>query len=106
MESIVVLVTCKSEREAGNIARAVVNKRLAACANIAKSTVKSLYWWKGKTEAATEVLMLIKTTRGRFDALEKEIRRLHSYDTPEIIALPIVAGSKAYLKWISESVAK
>lgn len=106
MKSIVVLVTCKSQREAEKIARAVIDKRLAACVNIVKSSAKSIYSWKGKVEAATEVLLLIKTTRRRFRALETEIRHLHSYDTPEIIALPIVAGSNAYLKWVSDSVAK
>lgn len=67
------------------------------------SPTTSVYWWKGKVETATEVLMLVKTTRTKFGALEKEIRRLHSYKTPEIIAVPIVAGSKPYLKWLRES---
>jgi periplasmic divalent cation tolerance protein len=104
MESMVVLVTCGSAREAGRLARAVVRKRLAACVNVMASPVKSVYWWKGKVETATEVLMLIKTTRRKFRVLEKEIRRLHSYETPEIIALPIAAGSIAYLKWLRNSV--
>jgi periplasmic divalent cation tolerance protein len=66
--------------------------------------VQSVYRWKGKVETTKEVLLLIKSTRKRFSALEREIRRLHSYETPEIIALPIVAGSRAYLRWIEESV--
>ena len=65
--------------------------------------VRSVYWWKGKVETATEVLMLVKTTRRMFGALEKEIRRLHSYETPEIIAVPIIAGSKGYLEWLRSS---
>lgn len=105
MESIVVLVSCASHREAEKITRAVLRKRLAACANILKSSAKSIYRWKGKIEVAAETLMLVKTTRRKFGALEREIGRLHSYDTPEIIALPIIAGSKAYLKWVTDCVA-
>lgn len=104
MESIVVLVSCGSAREAQRLGRELVRKKLAACVNVTASPVKSIYWWKGKVEAVLEVLMLIKTTRSKFSALEKEIRRLHSYETPEIIALPIVAGSEAYLAWLWKSV--
>ncbi|MFZ0334484.1 MAG: divalent-cation tolerance protein CutA [Candidatus Acidiferrales bacterium] len=104
MESIVVLVTCGSAKEARRLAGALVSKRLAACVNVMAVPVKSVYRWKGKVEAATELLMLIKTTRRKFAALEKEIRQLHSYETPEIIALPIAAGSKAYLEWLRNSV--
>lgn len=86
------------------MARAVVRKRLAACVNVAMSSVESVYWWKGKVETAREVLLFIKTARRGFGALAKEIKRLHSYDTPEIIALPIAAGSQAYLKWLRKSV--
>lgn len=103
MESIVVFVTCDSARGARVIARALVQKRLAACVNIMGS-LKSIYRWKGRIESANEVLMFIKTTRAKFAALEDEIRRLHSYDTPEIIALPICEGSKPYLKWLRECV--
>jgi periplasmic divalent cation tolerance protein len=103
MESIVVLVSCGSGKEAERIARELVRKKLAACVNVTRP-VRSIYWWKGKVEAALEVLMLIKTTRHEFLALEREIRRLHSYETPEIIALPIVAGSKTYLAWLWKSV--
>ncbi len=104
MESIVVLVTCGAAKEAQRLGRALVRKRLAACVNVMTSPVKSVYWWKGKVEMAVEELILIKTTRKKFRALEKEIRRLHSYETPEIIALPIAAGSKAYLDWLRKSV--
>lgn len=104
MESVVVLVTCGSAREAQRLARALVRRRLAACVNVATSPVKSIYWWKGKIESTSETMLLIKTTGGKFLALEKEIRRLHAYGTPEIIALPIVAGSKPYLDWLRNSV--
>jgi|SRR5579859_5567002 len=103
-DKIVVMVTCRSQAEAKKIARAVVEARLAACANVMGGPVQSIYRWKGKVETAKEVLVLMKSTRKRFSALEREIRRLHSYDTPEIIAVPIAEGSKAYLRWIKESV--
>ncbi|HEV2422674.1 MAG TPA: divalent-cation tolerance protein CutA [Candidatus Acidoferrales bacterium] len=102
-EEIVVLVTCGSAKEARHLSEVLVRKKLAACVNMTVSPIRSVYRWKGKVEAATEVLMLIKTTQKRFGALEKAIQRLHSYETPEIIALPIVAGSTRYLKWLRES---
>ena len=103
-DKIVVLVTCGSAREARKIARPVVAKRLAACANIFSGRVESVYRWKGKVESAREVLMVIKSSRKRFPALEQEIRRWHSYEVPEIIALNIERGSRGYLEWIAESV--
>lgn len=101
---IIVLVTCGSAREARKIARALVEHKFAACANILQAPVQSIYRWKGKVEAAKEVLIILKTSRTRFPALEREVRRLHSYEVPEIIALPIERGARAYLEWISESV--
>lgn len=102
--SVVVLVTCGSAKEAKSIADALVRKHLATCVNIVTSPVRSIYRWKGKIETAREYLLLIKTSRRRFAALEKEIQELHSYEVPEIIALPIARGSKPYLKWLGESV--
>ena len=101
---IVVLVTCSSAKEARKIARAVVEQRLAACANIVTSPVQSVYRWKGRVESAKEFLLVIKTTQSRFAKLKAEVKRLHSYDVPEIIALPIAHGAAAYLAWISNSV--
>jgi periplasmic divalent cation tolerance protein len=88
--------------EARKIGRAVVEKELAACANIVAG-VESIYRWKGKVEQAREVLVVMKTSATRLRELEREVKRLHSYDVPEFIALPIVAGSKEYLKWIGEN---
>ncbi|MGB8543173.1 MAG: divalent-cation tolerance protein CutA [Candidatus Acidiferrales bacterium] len=102
---IVVLVTCGSAKEARKIARAVVEKHLAACANVLSSPVQSVYRWKGRVESAKEFLLIIKTTKARFPKLKAEITRLHSYDVPEIIALRIAAGAPDYLTWISDSVA-
>jgi periplasmic divalent cation tolerance protein len=84
----------------------VVGEQLAACVNIVLSPVESLYRWKGKVERAREYLLVMKTTSKRLAALENEVKRLHSYDVPEFIALPITEGSKKYLLWLEESVAK
>ena len=102
-ESRIVLVTCGSITEARRIAKKVVNKRLAACANIMLGPVESIYWWKGKVQSGREVLMLLKTSEKRLDELEKEVLRQHSYDVPEFIALPIGAGTREYLAWLQES---
>lgn len=102
-DKCVVLVTCGSAAEAKRIARAVVEARLAACVSLLPGAVTSIYRWKGKVESARERLLLIKTSRNRLAKLQAAIGRLHSYDLPEIIALPIVAGSRAYLDWIEES---
>jgi len=103
-DKIVVLVTCGSASEARRIARALVEERLAACVNVVRTPVESVYRWKGRIEAAREFLLLVKTARRRFAALEREIRRLHSYEVPEIIALPVERGSRDYLAWVTESV--
>jgi periplasmic divalent cation tolerance protein len=97
-----VFVTCASIAQARSIGRSVVTKKLAACANILPS-VQSIYRWKGKVESAREVLLLIKTTAARVPQLEKEVKRLHSYEVPEFIALPIAAGSSGYLNWIQQN---
>ena len=90
---VVVLVTCGSRREAARIARSVVTQRLAACVNILDAPVRSVYRWKGKIEQAREFLLVIKSSRARLAPLQTEVERLHSYEVPEFIALPIVAGS-------------
>jgi periplasmic divalent cation tolerance protein len=101
-DKFVVLVTCSSATEARRIARAVVDARLAACVNILPGAVQSIYRWKGKVESARERLLLIKTSRKRLAKLRTTVERLHSYDVPEFIAIPIAAGSPAYLAWIEE----
>lgn len=102
-DKIVVLVTCGSAAEAKRIAKSLVDARLAACVNILQAQVVSVYRWKRKVESAKETLLIIKSARSKFPALESAIKRIHSYDVPEIIALPIVAGSRDYLQWITES---
>ena len=101
-EKVVVLVTCGSAGEADGIARALVGSRLAACVNVLESGVRSVYHWKGKIENAREFLLLIKTARKLVPALRWQIEKLHSYELPEVIALPIVDGSPAYLAWLNE----
>lgn len=100
----IVLVTCGSKAEARKIGRELVERRLAACVNLVSAPIESIYRWKGRTESAKEFLLVIKSTRSRFAALRREIETLHSYDVPEIISLPISAGSPKYLKWLAESV--
>jgi len=103
-DKIVVLVTCGSISEARRIAKAVVRARLAACVNISAATVESVYRWKGKVEKTREYLLFMKSTRKRFGALRHEIERMHGYNVPEIIALPVVEGLAPYLRWVEESV--
>jgi periplasmic divalent cation tolerance protein len=100
----IVLVTCGSIAEARKIGRSVVEKKLAACANIV-SGVESIYRWKGKVERAREVLVVMKTTSNRLSQLEREVKGMHSYELPEFIVLHIAAGSKDYLSWIGTSTA-
>ena len=99
-DKIVVLNTCASAEEAAQIARALVEKRLAACVNIVPA-IRSFYRWKGAIQDDQEVLLLIKSRRPHFDALRAEIERLHSYEVPEVIAMPIVEGSESYLGWMA-----
>ena len=100
----IVLVTCGSFKEARKIARGIVEKRLAACVNIGTAPVESVYRWKGKIETGREFLLVMKTTSAQLGELEKEVKRLHSYDVPEFVVIEIAAGSKDYLKWIEDSV--
>jgi len=99
----IVLVTCGNLIEARRIASKVVRKHLAACVTVILGPVQSVYRWKGKVQTAREQLLLIKTVEKQLGPLEAEIKRLHSYDVPEIIALPAVWGSADYLSWLSEN---
>jgi periplasmic divalent cation tolerance protein len=100
-DKIVVLSACASDQEALRIARALVESRLAACVNVLPQ-VRSVYRWKGAVEEAAAVLLVIKTTAGLLDELGAELRKLHSYELPEMVALPIAAGSPEYLDWIGK----
>ena len=98
---IVALVACGSKKKAGEIADSLLKKRLIACANII-SGVESKFWWNGRIDKAKEFLILLKARKKDFKKIEKEIRRIHSYEVPEIIAFPIIAGSEKYLDWLKE----
>ncbi len=104
-EYVQVFTTVEKREDADRIASTVVNSRLAACAQIL-GPIHSTYWWKGKVEEAGEWLLMMKTRQDLFSALEKEIRTIHPYEVPEIIALPIVAGSVPYLEWIEAETKK
>jgi len=101
-DAIVVFMTAANGEEATRLADMLVGAHLAACVQILPE-IESVYRWEGKIERSSEVLLLAKTTRGKFDDLEREVRALHSYDTPEIVAVPIVAGSAPYLEWLSKA---
>lgn len=98
-----VLMTAANLAEAARLAEMLVGAQLAACVQILPP-MDSVYRWKGTIERETEVLLIAKTVRSRFEEVEREVRALHSYEVPEIIALPITAGSARYLKWLSASV--
>ena len=98
-DKIVVLSTASSAAEAETIARRLVDERLAACVNVVTG-VRSFYRWKGKIEKSPEWLLVIKSSRGRFEELRAALEKLHSYDVPEVIALPVVEGTKNYLHWM------
>lgn len=98
---MVVYITAGSSTEGDRLARALVEERLAACVNRI-APVHSVYRWEGKVEQSEEQLLIIKTQKERFPALERRVRELHSYTVPEIIALPIIDGSQDYLRWLSE----
>lgn len=102
-EVIVVFMTAANREEAGRLAEMLVEKRLAACVQILPE-IESVYRWQGKVERQREVLLIAKTTRSNFEELEKEVRARHSYETPEIVALPLSAGSGPYLEWLKTSV--
>ena len=101
-DALVVLVTAGSESEAETIANALLDERLAACVNIG-GPVRSLYRWQGRIADDREWQLVIKTQAALFDALADRVRALHSYDVPEIIGLPVTAGSPAYLAWLEET---
>jgi len=99
---IVVFVTAANAKEAQKIADKLIRGRLAACVNIV-TNVKSLFWWDGRLDSAQEALLVIKSARSKFSAIVKAVKSVHSYEVPEIIALPVVAGEKKYLRWIDAS---
>jgi periplasmic divalent cation tolerance protein len=99
----IILSTAGSEDEARKIANALIEQKLAACVNIIPQ-IESIYRWRGKVESSREWLLLIKTTAEKFAAVRDAIRKLHSYELPECIAIAVDDGSSDYLQWIEESI--
>jgi periplasmic divalent cation tolerance protein len=101
--SLVVLVAARDRDDAMALGRVLVDERLAACVTVVPA-VTSLYVWEGKREETSEALLLIKTEASRYPSLERRVLALHSYTTPEVLALPVCAGAPAYVRWLRESV--
>jgi len=101
-DKIVVFSTCATAADAERLARALVDQRLAACVNVVPA-IRSFYHWKGQTEATDEFLLVVKTSRPLFAALHAELEKLHPYELPELLALPIVAGAENYLNWLQDN---
>jgi periplasmic divalent cation tolerance protein len=99
-DKIIVLSTCATEEDAERLARVLLDAHLAACVNIVPR-VRSFYHWKGALETSDEVLLLIKSSRDLFGDLRATLEKAHSYEVPEILAIPIVAGGENYLNWLS-----
>jgi periplasmic divalent cation tolerance protein len=97
--NIVVFSTCGSAEEAERLARQLLEARLAACVNVI-TQIRSFYWWKGEIEDSGECLLVVKTSRDLFEPLRAALESAHSYELPEILALPVVAGSPNYLSWL------
>lgn len=103
-EIILVFVTVPGLREGRLISRAVLTSRLAACVNVIPG-IQSMYQWKGKIVQEKEALLVLKTTRARYQKLEQKIKQLHSYEVPEVIAIPLICGSSQYIGWVMREVA-
>ena len=102
-DALVVITTTETEEDAERLAHLLVERELAACVQVLPQ-ITSVYRWQGKVERAGETLLLIKTTRQAYPRLESAIKENHTYQTPEIIALPVEAGSIEYLDWLNASV--
>jgi periplasmic divalent cation tolerance protein len=103
-DKIVIFSTCGSQEEAEQLARRLLEARLAACVNVIMQ-IRSFYWWKGKIEESGEWLLVIKTSRPLFDRVRALLESAHSYELPEVLALPVVAGSPGYLAWMDKELA-
>jgi periplasmic divalent cation tolerance protein len=98
-DKIVVFSTCSGEEEAERLARLLLDRRLAACVSVVPH-LRSFYWWKGAVESSGECLLLVKSSRPLFDQLRAALEAAHSYEIPEVLALPVVAGGPQYLDWL------
>jgi periplasmic divalent cation tolerance protein len=98
----VTIITCPSPKEAAKVKSLLLDNHLVACVNIIKG-VSSFFWWQGKVDSASEVMLLAKTTRAKFKEVVRRVTEVHPYDVPEIIAVPIIGGNKPYLDWIDDN---
>jgi periplasmic divalent cation tolerance protein len=105
MTNIIVLMTTATREEAEKITSKLLDERLIACANTT-GPVSSLFWWKGKISQEKEFLTLMKTRTELFDELAKKVKQMHSYEVPEIIAVPIAKGEQSYMEWLNSSLRK
>lgn len=99
---IVVFMTVPDKKEATKIAQSLLKEKLIACANIV-GPVSSLFWWKGKIDKASEFLVIMKSKKNLFKKLSERVKELHSYEVPEVIALPVIDGLPSYLNWLGAS---
>jgi periplasmic divalent cation tolerance protein len=104
-DKIVILCTCSCQEEAGSLARSLVEAHLAACVSVIPQ-VQSYYYWKGALESSNECLLMIKSSQALFEELRSHLVRLHSYEVPEILAIPVSEGSPDYLHWLDTSLAR
>ncbi|WP_337244018.1 divalent-cation tolerance protein CutA [Luteimonas sp. gir] len=104
MPVLTCLNTCPDDATAQHVARALVDARLAACVNLVPG-VTSIYRWQGQVQSDAEVLLVIKTTADRLEALTERLRALHPYDTPALVALPVAGGLADYLRWVDDETA-
>ena len=103
--NVVIFITTGTDEEAHKIANMLLNKRKAACVNVL-SKVRSLFWWQDKLDSAQESLLIVKTRASLLSEIVSMVREVHSYDVPEVIALPIIGGNPDYLEWIGKEVKK
>jgi periplasmic divalent cation tolerance protein len=101
--NVVIFITCANNKEARKIAQSLVQQRLVACVNIVDK-INSIFWWQKKVDSASELLLIAKSKKSLIHKIIRQVKLLHSYKVPEIIALPIVAGNRDYINWINESV--
>lgn len=99
---IVIFITVPGKKQAHHIARALIKNKLAACVNIV-DRIESFFWWQNKVDFASEALLVIKSKKSKLARIIRLVKSMHSYEVPEIIALPIIAGDKPYLNWVDES---
>ena len=102
-DKIIVFVTCESKEQAENVAQALISEKLAACVNVMPA-IRSCYVWERKLTWSDEVLLLIKTTRRRFDQLQDRVKALHSYELPEIVGVTIDDANQDYIQWIDSCI--